>query len=57
MRVRAGIDQFRVDAKPVRRALDRTFHNVGDAELLTYLAQIAVHATFVLTDTRVANDF
>ena len=55
MRVGARVDQFRVDAKTIRDASHRTFHDVSDAELPADFAHVAFGARLVLAHTGVAD--
>src|SRR6266480_846082 len=50
-------NRLRINTKSIPGALHGTFNDISNAELLTDLAQIALHATLVLTRTGVANDF
>ena len=48
MGVCSSIDQLSADPNAVPRALDATFHHMGDTEFFGHLAQIAGNAAFVL---------
>ena len=55
MSVSAGVDQLCVDAKTIPGALDRTFHDVSDTELLADLAHVAFGPGLVLPHAGVAD--
>src|SRR5205823_10253691 len=57
MRVRAGIEQLRVDAHAVARALNASFYHIRDSQLLRNLAQIACNAALILQNGGAADDF
>ncbi len=57
MRVVAGIDQLRVDAHAISRALNTSFYHVRDSQLLRDLAQIACNATLILQHGGAADNF
>ena len=57
MRVGARIDQLRVDAHAIAGALNASFHDMRDTELLADLAQIARDPAFVLHHARAADHF
>src|SRR4029077_15795563 len=57
MRVVAGIDQLRVDAHAIARALNASFYHIRDSQLLRDLAQIARDSALVLQNGSAADDF
>jgi hypothetical protein len=57
MRVGARVNQLRVHPNLVRRPLDTAFKQMGHAQLLPNLAQIARNAALVLHHRRAADHF
>ena len=57
MRVVAGVDQLRVDAHAIARALNASFYHVRDSQLLRDLAQIACNAALIVQNGGAADDF
>ena len=55
LRIIASIDQARINAEPIRDALDRAFQKIGDAKLLADFLQVAGDAGFVLLHTPMAD--
>src|SRR5438132_9109297 len=55
MRIVTGINQLGVHTNAIGRALDTTFEQMNDAELLSDLAQVPRGSTLVLHDTRTAD--
>ena len=54
---RAGIDQLRVDAHAIARALNASFYHIRDSQLLRDLAQIACNSALILQNGGSADDF
>ena len=57
MLVGARIDQLRVDTDAIPRALNASFHDMRDTELLADFAQVALGPALVLHYTGAADHF